>query len=267
MAMSPNSPRSPRDPFLRRGILGSYNALRLGLALLGLALPVVLYLGGKHWDGLALQGSMSAYYHANSANVPALGVMRDEFVGSLFAVGFLMYAYRGLSLAEEIALDVGALCALGVALFPTEPSWIQLVAAPEPGFTLTAHGAFAVSFFLCIAYVCIFCASDTLKLIGDARARARYRFTYVVLGTLMVAMPAAVLALHAQGALDGTAIFWVEAIGIYVFAIYWLVKSREISRSDFDVDYARGEVELDECSFAERMRFKTSVARRVGAAE
>jgi len=36
--------------------------------------------------------------------------------------------------------------------------------------------------------------------------------------------------------------FFVEAAGIYVFATYWVVKSREVARTNLDQKAARGSV-------------------------
>ena len=53
---------------------------------------------------------MSAYYHAGQ------GVMRNEFVGILFAVGALLFAYQGYSRFEDCALNLAGVLALGIAL-------------------------------------------------------------------------------------------------------------------------------------------------------
>ena len=69
-------------------MIATYITIRIGMAVLGIALPFVLWIGGHLRSDLPLQQSMSAYYHAGG------GAMRDEFVGLLFALRVLLYLYR-----------------------------------------------------------------------------------------------------------------------------------------------------------------------------
>jgi hypothetical protein len=46
---------------LKAHIFGTYITLRFGMGILAAAFPLVLYLAGR-FHGIALQGSMSAYY-------------------------------------------------------------------------------------------------------------------------------------------------------------------------------------------------------------
>jgi len=49
---------------LQRHILSTYMNIRVGIAVIGIVFPFVLWLGGYVYARLPLQGSMSAYYHA-----------------------------------------------------------------------------------------------------------------------------------------------------------------------------------------------------------
>src|SRR5687768_11654622 len=121
-------------------IAATYRMLRLGLAVLAFTFPPLLFVGGLLLGGLPLAGSMSAYYHYHptkplppdngaldqSAPIPGAtdkeisgqGVMRNLFVGILFAVGGLLFAYQGFSRLEDHALNLAGIMAWGVALFP-----------------------------------------------------------------------------------------------------------------------------------------------------
>jgi len=217
---------------LSMNMKATYRTLRWGTAILGLALPWVLWIGGHALGGLALQGSMSAYYHT---------VMRDEFVGFLFAVSGMLVVYRGYTWLENWALNVGGLFLAGVALFPMELS----CDGPCPAISL--HGSFAVLFFLSIAYVCIFRAADTLGLMKDKTKERRYRRVYRSLGGTMIASPliavilAYILQPHSQ---VPSVIFFVEAAGVYVFAVYWIVKGRELKATDAETLAAKGKLSL-----------------------
>ena len=218
LADPPATPQARADdarPGILANISASYFMLRRGMAVLALAFPVLLWLGGGPGD---LQGSLSAYYHADG------GRMRDVFVGGLWALGAFLFLYRGYSTAEDRALDGAGLAAVVVALAPTD--W------PPDGPDTTIgllHNIAAIAFFLLIAYVPLFRAGDTLRLLRDPVRAARLRATYRLLGALMVALPLAVLALHRLIDPRAPFLFFMEAAGVYVFAAFWLVKSREIA--------------------------------------
>ncbi len=93
-------------------ISATYKALRLGVALIAFAFPLILWIGGHIHASLPLQGSMSAYYHAGDALHPGQGVMRNEFVGILFAVGTILFLYQGISRLEDYALNLAGVLAL-----------------------------------------------------------------------------------------------------------------------------------------------------------
>src|ERR1700754_1470403 len=120
---------------LSNQMAATYKMLRLGLAVLAFAFAPLLYGGGRLLANLPLAGSMSAYYHyhpiksplpdqnavnqsADCQDVPGQGVMRNVFVGILFAVGGLLFAYQGFSQLEDYALNLAGILAWGVALFP-----------------------------------------------------------------------------------------------------------------------------------------------------
>jgi hypothetical protein len=206
---------------LQKHMAGTYFALRRGMGALAAALPPLLWLGGRFGDGEPLRCSMSAYYYS-----PA---MRDTFVGVLVAIGVFLYLYKGFSRQENWALNLAGALAVGIAMVPTTPS------CEDGGRRLTAHGTFAVMFFLSIAYVCVFRASDTLSLVRDTRMAERLRATYRGLGALMVVSPGVAWALDVllqPGSRGRSLVFFVEAVAVLTFATYWLVKSRELGATE-----------------------------------
>lgn len=218
---------------LKEHITSTYVSLRIGIALLALFLPFLLWIGGHIFAGLPLQQSMSAYYHAGS------GAMRDVFVGVLITVGFFIFLYRGFTTFENQALNLAGLLLVGVAIFPME--WDCGSSCSR--FSL--HGTFAVLFFFSVAYVCIFRASDTLGLISDETEIARYKKTYRLLGVGMVIAPAIAviltLLLQPHSEVRST-VFFVELFCVLIFASYWIVKSREIARSNCEQDACEGKL-------------------------
>ena len=78
--------------------------------------------------------------------------MGDVFVGTLCAIGVFFYAYMGYTKGGDVDDKVGnfaGVCAIGAALFPTEPSGGLGVPATFHGI---AHVVFAALLFLTLAY-------------------------------------------------------------------------------------------------------------------
>jgi hypothetical protein len=209
-----------RPDRLQEHILATYVLLRWGIIFVAIALPFALWaLGVIGGQPLKLQPSLSDYYYAGE---PFNRLTRDVFVGVLFLVGGFLFLYKGYSKLEDWLLNIAGLCACGVALFPTQ--W-----AGKVTFALPYHVIFAVTFFACIALVAIFCAMDSVKDIENATGRvARLRHTYHVIGVLMILAPLTVVFLVRGLGYRG---FWTiaaEAIGIWTFSAYWIMKSIEL---------------------------------------
>lgn len=206
---------------LQAHMLGTYHNLRIGIGVIGIGLPVVLGLGGAIADGEPLRQSMSAYYYSPT--------MRDVFVGVLIAIGACLYLYKGFSSRENWALNVAGVMVIGVALVPTSPP------GDKQGSFLTAHASLAVLFFACIAYVAVFRASDTLRLIRDGNRAVRLRRIYRALGIGMLVSP--LIAVGVAFALqrsseERSVVFFLEGAAVLMFGIFWLVKSRELRETD-----------------------------------
>lgn len=213
---------------LSEHMLSTYQTLRVVLVIIAVAFPLLLWIGGGVFHDLALQASMSDYYHAGG------GVLRNWFVGLLFAISGLLIVYKGFRPAENVALNFAGIFAVLVAVVPN--SYDSDDGAPF-------HGIFAVCFFLCIAYVCIFCASATLSLVNEDR-RKRLRLIYKLLGWGMVAAPVLAAVLTYTLRLRSSYIYFAEFFGVYAFAAYWFVKTLEIRQTKADQLAASGELEL-----------------------
>lgn len=236
-------------------ITATYLSLRLGIAVLSIALPPVLALVGAWLGGVPLQASMSAYYHAGD------GAVRDLFVGTLCAVAAGLHLYKGITDLENHALNLAAVLLVGVALVPM--AWDCGDACPS----LSLHGTFAALFFVAIAYVCIFRASDTLSLIRDPALARRYRRTYQGLGVAMILAPVAAGVLGwllEKGSGYRWTLFLVEAAGVWIFAGYWLVKTFEMRRTHADTLAAEGHLAVPEHGVGDA--FKALEVEEVGSA-
>lgn len=214
--------RTLHNDELQEHIFSSYLQLRYGAGIIGALLPVVIYVIGR-LNGVSLADSISDYYWVpDGPTAPS----RDWFVGCLFAVAGILYLYKGFSKAENIALNLAAILAVGVAIFPTAEHDI-------PGDRFSIHGFCAVSMFLCLVYVVWFRANDTLPLLpaDSTPSPARYRQMYRVVGFVMLASPLTAFILNLVFGTDTSYVFFIEVAGIWAFAAYWLIKGSELKRS------------------------------------
>lgn len=206
---------------LQEHIFSTYLNLRYGMAVIAAAFPIVLYVVGR-LDGVGLQDEISAYYWAS-----ATGELRARvwFVGGLFAVAAFLYLYKGFTTRENVALNLAAVFGVGVAIFPME--WECRVDCGR----LSLHGFCAVAMFACLVYVVWFRARDTLPFLPDDVDPARYRRLYAVIGVIMLASPLTAFVLNSLVGTRSTYVFFIEAAGIWAFALYWWVKSSEMRHS------------------------------------
>ena len=233
---------------LQRHIVGTYQYLRIIIAVIGFLLPIVLYAGGRIGSGVCLQDSLSAYYFATPH-----GKERDWFVGSLFAVGVLLLTYKGYTRKEDWLLNIAGLLCAGIALFPMtwHESSFRLCdgthASPGtlPTQLFNPHGFFAVGFFACIAFVCWFCADSTLSLLdvipGRIDRKKLLQRVYKAIAMAMVISIATAYFYHTWRH-DSRRTFAVEVVGIMSFVLYWVVKSWEMSQTQADFKAANAQV-------------------------
>ena len=101
-------------------------------------------------------------------------------------------------------------------------------------FSASLHGLCAVALFLCMTFVCVKCASETLNLIKENNKK-RYNFyksLYNILGTSMILFPIVAWLLCTLFNIHDKTVLFVEAAGIFAFAIFWWIKSNEISETN-----------------------------------
>lgn len=243
------------DEALQQHMASTYNNLRMGLAVISFVFPLFLLFVGAYWYGVSSQNSMSAYYWAGAnsngpirswltgvdffpikyvlfflAGVDGDAPMRSWFVGFLFVLGIFLYLYKGFSKGENYLLNVAGLCALGVALFPMQ--WN----CGDSCRSITFHGASAIVLFVCIALVALFCSKQTLlqePRLGPEK-EAYYRRWYHVTGVAMIAFPLVAWVIT-QVIGNAYFIFVAEWLGIWSFAAYWFIKSRELKENRADI--------------------------------
>ncbi|MFN7137580.1 MAG: hypothetical protein ACK4MU_08705 [Thermomonas sp.] len=256
-----NQPPAPDARALLDHFADTYFSLRFGLAVLAVAFPMALFLGGRLLFGLELQPSMSAYFWAAGERDDGAYGMRTVFVGFLCAIGAGLYLYKGLTSAENLALNAAGLCAALVALFPADkdPSvggsgWVQATTCTPQGCPGVHYGA-AVLLFALLAYVAWACACKSLRYLPEGEAiEPRWRWLKRFVENKRVptrqwferwyrAIAITLMSVLAIGVgcklIDVPWTHWlfvVEAAGIVVFGLYWLVKTVELSMSQPERD-------------------------------
>jgi hypothetical protein len=240
-------PLAPEE--LTTHMLKTYRSLRMCLLAFAILLPIVLVLAGAALGHVGIQHSLSAYYWAGYDDPSE---ERTIFVGSLFAVGACLVAYRGFSNEENWALNFAGIFAWGVALFPMNcRKGMECLHSCEGLGHGLIHGTCAVIFFLLLAYVALFRSKDTL---GDGSSgghvlsekdRRWYARQYNLAAGAMVVLPvAAVIVTYATQQRR----YWVisiECAAVWAFAYYWAIKSLEMKNSQVEKRAARQQVFAD----------------------
>jgi hypothetical protein len=189
----------------------SYLVLSAGMGLIAALLPIVLVIAG----GYQTHDSMSSFYHDK------VGPTRDILVGSLCAVGAFLFLFHGLSKLENWLLNLAGIAIILVAVIPS-PGDTGYGSAP-------LHRGFAIVFFVLIGIVAIFLSKGRVKNIVSERKKRWFMRAYNFVGVMMIAAPIAATALQYTRIpiFTGHAVLLAEVTGIWSFAAYWFVKTRE----------------------------------------
>lgn len=209
----------------RESVLETSPHYRTAIGVFGITLPAVLIVGGRI-RGVALQSSLSAYYHTK---------LGGWFIGTLFVIGVFLFFYKYVPPAKAKAKTrftavktghadawlgkVAGVCALVVALYPTS---IDGIATP----TSQIHFAAACALFFCLALF-------PLMLFSHSRTRPA---TYLFYGWSMLIVLAAG-AIYAfttddfKNAVKGSRpLLVIETTLILLFGLSWFQKGRDLAQ-------------------------------------
>lgn len=199
----------------------SYLTLRRMLGIIGIAFPLVLYLGSIFSGACeTLQPTISDYYHTK---------MRDVFVAVICIIAMFLFTYRGYDTKDRIICKLAAFCAFGVAFFPTavtEANECTITPLVEHHWVSTLHLVFAASFFLLISFISIFQFVKSGKNAMTTNKIKRNRI-YRICGGIMIASIIGILVYWKMFAPNGAQyrpVFFLESIALVAFGISWLVK-------------------------------------------
>lgn len=199
----------------------SYLGIRRAVGGLALMLPVALGPVGWLVFGIEIQENISSYYHT---------ALRDVFVGVMCAIGLFLFCYRGNGWLEDWTGNLGCLAAVGVALCPLDANSDPLNQSSILGYL---HTVFGGVFFITLAIFSVYHfpkneAGDEASA-WQARRNLLIRLTGVTILGSLIAMGVHLFLLDEewQRTLNGyRAIFWLESIAVWAFAIAWLIKGR-----------------------------------------
>ena len=243
-------------------VLGTYFYLRRLMSWLAILLPLMLVLGGEiglFWTGhLESQNSLSAYYHANSANICShqIGMYRDLFVGFLSAISVCLIAYKGYTVLEDNLCSAAGVLLAGVAFFPmawpeagkTSLCKTSFIESKLPLVDISTHFACAVLFFFVLLLIIGLTSGNTLRQAEEEaslpvevlrREKVYWEKRYNWLTGLM-ASNFGLLIFGVAWQENPLGLDWFsqnrwhnflligEALGIWIFAAYWLLKTCEI---------------------------------------
>lgn len=203
-------------------LLISYLTLRKVVGILGMALPFVVFLGGKFIFKTDIQSSISSYYYTG---------MRDVFVGILWTIGFFLYSYRGYGPIDNITGNLACVFAVVVSLFPTTADGTASRAEEVVG---TVHLVFAALFFLTLSYFSLALFPKTNLNKQFTLQKAQRNIVYKVCGYVMLAciVLMAIYKFWVEDAVPGLQafepVFWLEATAIFVFGVSWFTKGEAI---------------------------------------
>jgi hypothetical protein len=209
-----------RRPGRSSHLEASFIAQRRGMAMLAAIFPLVFIvsslLGRTPW-----QPSISAYYWTEDLE-------RNFFIGALCAIGVFLLLYKGYTQLEDWVLNVAGISAVGVGFF----AMTKGSDCGPGGFSW--HSVFAIVFFACIAYVCIFMAQKSLENEPDAARKAMFLRAYRLCAAVMAISVIAALALKLLPTEQTKSLcargwtFWCESLAVWAFAAFWYFKTREL---------------------------------------
>jgi len=190
----------------------SYLIMRRVIGILGMALPVILIVWGFFLLGFPeFRPSLSDYYALRA---------RDAFVGILFAIACFLFAYRGYAPIDNLAGDLGAVFALGVAFFPCNGAkWEQGIHFTSAGLLFLVLSGFSLFLF-------------TRSKGGKTDNKKVRNRIYVGCGVAMLLCIALIGLYKVCGkntvVAKANPVLWLEVLALWTFGISWFVKGETL---------------------------------------
>lgn len=195
--------------------------LRRAVGILGIALPVLVFLGALIIFRAGVLGSISGSYHTG---------MRDVFVGVLWATGIFLFCYRGYEKTDDHVSTWAGVFAVCVSLFPTTPD------SPVSGlvkFIGVLHLLFAAAFFILLSFMSykLFTKSNRKVIKAEKRKRnlVYENCAYIMLACVVLM---GIVSFLPEGpslvVKPFRPILVLETIALWAFGFSWLIKGETL---------------------------------------
>lgn len=202
--------------------------MRRTIGVLGIALPLVVVLGGLIENPHMLQGSISGYYYTN---------MRDFFVGILCVVALFLISYQGYERIDNIVANLAGFSALGMIIFPTKMSYHKIEKVGmfliDDNISGFLHLFFATVFFFTLSYNAIFLFTKRHS-VNISKEKRRRNILYRACGIIMLIQILLIIVYMVflrETYLSKTyPILIFESFALFAFGISWLVKGNTFFR-------------------------------------
>lgn len=181
-----------------------YRALRLTVGVIAFLLPIVVTIVASR----SLE-SISASYYTDA---------RDIFVGMLFIVAALLFAYNGHTLLQACVSKIAAIAAALTALFPISCS--TCLTTP----TSIVHYSSAAILFSILTWFCLGPFRTNTR--GKGGKRGLRSRIYLVCGLTMVGSMLCIVLLPKEILERFNLVFWAESIALSAFGVAWVVAGK-----------------------------------------
>ncbi len=199
----------------------SYLTLRKTVGVLAILLPFTVSIGAYLIFKTPLQDSISGYYYTAT---------RNFYVGTMWALGFFFFSYKGYDWHDELAGNLACVFAVGASLFPTAPLCPGCVYNRPISNT---HVVFATLLFLTLIYfsLVLFPKTDPTK--TPTPQKLKRNRLYRICGYTMLVSITLVIPIKMPHGLDSllhkyVPVFWLEGVAILAFGVSWLTKGEGI---------------------------------------
>jgi hypothetical protein len=210
-----------------KSLIISFLAMRRLIGILGIALPLIVVLGGLAQDE-HVQGSISGYYYTN---------MRDFFIGILSGVALFLISYKGYEKIDDIVANMSGVFAVGMILFPTsmysgEIVKVGMFRIPD-NISEYIHLSFGAMFFLALSFNSIFLFTRRHPGVMGKEKRKRniiYRTCGIVMFLSLVFIPICTFFSRDTFIAKMNPVLICESVALLAFGISWLVKGNTLFR-------------------------------------
>ncbi|TLX74577.1 hypothetical protein E9993_11670 [Labilibacter sediminis] len=205
----------------------SHLTLRRNLGILGISLPVILYVG----NCFCAMPSISAFYYSQLSVV---------FTGYLFAFGLFLFSYKGYNkeddekVSDNWLTNIAGILIVLVALIPTRICDVCTIAAPnEHNSSLWnwIHTISAASFLVIMGWMAYTQFTKTnLPIMDNLKLKRNKIYRFCAWGVWIPIVLMGILNFGLKLNFTGVDVFIGESVALFSFGVAWLVKSKALEK-------------------------------------